>query len=892
MMKKRFNKAMSLIDVLIGVVVMVIAFLGIASAYQLATQVSNESKARSSAIALANKRIEQMKNMTYADIGTVGGYPEGLIEKETIDNSGTIAQTVKTNIIYGINCKDGVGSEADMQCPANGYGQCPDGVCPIDECPNDYKMIYVDVSWGGRFPGSVHNETIISPSSKEQECEEKGGILSVGVFDSFGQEILSPLIKVERLSETSSWEATPENGSYAFVLPESIDDYQVSVFKDGYSTQRTYAIGETYTPTGQIIAMPSKSNPSILEGQTTELSFIIDKVSDIKLYTKQADVGNIYYVKKNGNDSNNGLSASLPFLTISKAVSEADAGDMIFIGAGTYDESINFSSSGTSDNKIYLIGDITGKYSGDAGEVIINATSSNAIKIDGYDYITIYGIKLKNSSSAGIYIANAGNINFVNNIVEANTSKAVDIENSNNISIKDGDILSNGYGVYVNNSSALNIVNNNFSQNNNYALQILSSSNIDIKFNAISSNSGTGVIFSGSSVIDFKNNVVNSNQQGIKIIENSQGNIENNKIYSNSGDGIYCDNSTGNVLKNNLVYLNGLGVKLINICRNSSFYSNTVYNNTNEGVLIEANSSGNDLKDNIINNNYIGIKITNSTSTTETYNNVYNNSASDYSGIDKDDTSISSDPKFVNAGSGDFHLSQTASGQSENSSCINAGSQSASGAGLAENFSTRTDSQLDSDFLDLGFHYYTGSSDNAENEPDPFGDNLSNVSFNIQGTKTIGTDSDDQPIYKMATTSITDSNGYKLLSAIEKDSYTFFNFIRSGLSVDLFVSNPNQMPIAIQGGGTTTIFMGFKSQNSLLVTVKDSITANPIFGANVRVYNSGSDQSQITNAIGQSNFLPLSSDAYNIEVSAQDYATSTDSITISGHNTKTINLSK
>jgi hypothetical protein len=100
------------------------------------------------------------------------------------------------------------------------------------------------------------------------------------------------------------------------------------------------------------------------------------------------------------------------------------------------------------------------------------------------------------------------------------------------------------------------------------------------------------------------------------------------------------------------------------------------------------------------------------------------------------------------------------------------------------------------------------------------------------------------------------------------------------------------MPISIEGGGTSTIIMGFKSQNSLIVTVKDISNSNPIFGANVRVYNSWSDQSQISDVYGKVQFLPLSPEQYTLEVSAQDYVTSTETINISGHNQKTVNLSK
>jgi len=891
MMKYHYNKAMGLIDVLIGITLMAIAFLGIIGAYQLAVQVSNESKLRSSAIALANKRIEQIKNMPYSQIGAENGYPLGSIKKEEIDDSGSVSFTVKTDIIYGINCKDGVGLEEGMQCPDNAYGECPNGLCPIDDCPNDYKMIYVQVSWGGRFPGIVKNETIISPSSKEQECQEKGGILLVDVFDSLAQSVSSPLIKIKRISENQEWEATPESGSYAFVLPEASDDYQINVSKDGYSSERTYAVGETYLPSGQVIAMPNKSNPSIFEGQTTEISFIIDKVSDLILDTKQVVSDDIYYVKKNGDDSNNGLSPDFSFLTISKALSKAEAGDMIFVGAGTYNENLIFQSSGISGSDITLFADFDGKYTGNYGDVILSATSTYGIEMSGRNFITIYGFKIKNFTESGIYISNSGNINLINNIIESNSLKAIDIRDSSNIKIRDNDILSNGYGIYCQNSNGLDILGNNISQNGNYGFLSFSCNNIAFKFNSIYSNSGSGFVASATAGIDASNNSIYSNQGvGIKISSNSQGVFANNKIYSNSQEGFLCENSSSNILKNNLIYSNNFGIKMTDSCSDSSILSNTIHANTSDGILIDS-SSRNSLNNNIISGNLAGINVNNSTSTTEQYNDIYNNSEN-YKGINKDDTSINSDPKFINYSGGDFHLSQIASGQQENSPCIDSGSQTASSYGLASDFSTRSDNQGDSGTLDLGFHYFTGDQGSAQNLLSPFGTGLSNVSFKIHGIKTVGLDPSQNLIYKFSTTSQTDSSGYKKISGVQRDNYAFSDFSRSGLSIDLFVSYPNKMPISIEGGGTSTIIMGFKSQNSLIVTVKDISNSNPIFGANVRVYNSWSDQSQISDVYGKVQFLPLSPEQYTLEVSAQDYVTSTETINISGHNQKTVNLSK
>jgi hypothetical protein len=55
----------------------------------------------------------------------------------------------------------------------------------------------------------------------------------------------------------------------------------------------------------------------------------------------------VYYVAKTGSDSNSG-SASAPWLTIGHAALEAKAGDTVFVGNGTYNESVLFANSGTS----------------------------------------------------------------------------------------------------------------------------------------------------------------------------------------------------------------------------------------------------------------------------------------------------------------------------------------------------------------------------------------------------------------------------------------------------------------------------------------------------------------------------------------------------------------
>ncbi|MBN1592442.1 MAG: right-handed parallel beta-helix repeat-containing protein, partial [Candidatus Coatesbacteria bacterium] len=69
-----------------------------------------------------------------------------------------------------------------------------------------------------------------------------------------------------------------------------------------------------------------------------------------------------------------------------------------------------------------------------------------------------------------------------------------------------------------------------------------------------------------------------------------------------------------------------------------------------------------------------------------------------------DSGNFSEDPLFVDG----YYLSQTASGQSQQSPCVDAGSDSASNAGMSSR-TTRTDGVYDTGQVDVGYHYRDGS---------------------------------------------------------------------------------------------------------------------------------------------------------------------------------------
>lgn len=158
-----------------------------------------------------------------------------------------------------------------------------------------------------------------------------------------------------------------------------------------------------------------------------------------------------YYVRKTGSDSNAGTSAGAAKLTIQAAVNLATtAGDIVYVGAGTYRETVTLAASGSSGNPIQIIGDYSGAQTGDAGVVRITGSDNdstgtraycitatgrayNTIKrvlLDGY---TTYGIRLLGACTNCVvdqcYLDLGSGDSTTNMIVDGDTQGAVTVSN-------------------------------------------------------------------------------------------------------------------------------------------------------------------------------------------------------------------------------------------------------------------------------------------------------------------------------------------------------------------------------------------------------------------------------------------------------------------------------
>jgi prepilin-type N-terminal cleavage/methylation domain-containing protein len=254
------QKGFSLIEVLVGILLVVVIFTGIIGAFTLTLKTTFQSKARISALALANKRVEEIRNLPYKNIGTIGGIPFGVIPQVEQKNLNSIDFTITTSIIY--------------------IDDAFDGKLPADIVPTDYKRAKVKVSWPGIIGGEAILLTDISP--KGIETMAGGGTISLFVQDASGNGVGQAEVNVVNNSVIPPIDVLYLSDDYGYVVlagaPTSTEAYMVTVEKNGYSSQRTYSRSE--------IANPNKPHLSVYENSLTEPSFSIDRVSILNVETR------------------------------------------------------------------------------------------------------------------------------------------------------------------------------------------------------------------------------------------------------------------------------------------------------------------------------------------------------------------------------------------------------------------------------------------------------------------------------------------------------------------------------------------------------------------------------------------------------------------------------
>jgi parallel beta-helix repeat protein len=284
-------------------------------------------------------------------------------------------------------------------------------------------------------------------------------------------------------------------------------------------------------------------------------------------------VPSTFFVATNGNDANDGSSAS-PWLTLQHAADVVRAGDTVDVRAGNY-AGFDLWTDGTATSPI--------TFHAESGVVIdrANQRTADGINLEGADWIVIEGFKVTGVGRAGIRSVINHNVTIRNNNCDSNgrwgifTGFSDDLLIENNIASRSGA----EHGIYVSNSGDRPIIRGNVIWGN-YANGIHMNGDISqggdgiisgalVERNTIYDNGvggGSGINCDGVQNSRFQNNLIyNTHASGISLYQiDGGGPSKNNVIVNNTvivaSDGRWAlnikDGSTGNTVYNNVFYSN------------------------------------------------------------------------------------------------------------------------------------------------------------------------------------------------------------------------------------------------------------------------------------------------------------------------------------------------
>lgn len=292
-----------------------------------------------------------------------------------------------------------------------------------------------------------------------------------------------------------------------------------------------------------------------------------------------------YYVSNNGNDDNDG-SMDQPFKTFSAAATRAQAGDLILIAEGVYQEMLDITRSGEADAPIVFQAD-------QDADVRIDATGlRHGVIIWDADHIVVRNLTIENALGTGIHIHDHQDGHGADaNRIEGNTIRQCGTEGYN--------------GIYVGGHNNLvidnHVINNGRkstdSGNSGHGIYVLGNGN-RIQRNTIQGNARTGIRLEGEKNI-FEGNVIENNLEfGITIwvdapMKGEGLEIRHNTLRNNQRGGISVygqgdGEKPQNVLisSNAIVNENGeYGIRVIEGCRQVRVLNNTFQGAFSKAVL-------------------------------------------------------------------------------------------------------------------------------------------------------------------------------------------------------------------------------------------------------------------------------------------------------------------
>lgn len=270
--RKFYKDGFNLIEVVVGLALFLLVAVALFSLMTSGLKIVNTDQHRTTALGIARKRMEHVKNLPYDDVGTVGGVPSGDLEQTLTEVWNNVTFTVTTGIRY-------IDDEFD-------------DLAPDDTVNTDYKKVRIKVEWE---PEGTENPVILVTNIVPTQIESTatGGTLWIEVYDPTTdpiESIKNATVTIEAPTVSpavSVSEKTDEDGRFILPgVPEGIEAYEVTVTKSSYSTDQTYDRDALTNPN------PNPPHLNVIAGEvTTEYFEISKKVNLLGIHLREYKEG-------------------------------------------------------------------------------------------------------------------------------------------------------------------------------------------------------------------------------------------------------------------------------------------------------------------------------------------------------------------------------------------------------------------------------------------------------------------------------------------------------------------------------------------------------------------------------------------------------------------------
>lgn len=260
------NKGFTLVETLVATAIFVSISVGITAGFVNIFKMMNLIRIKGIMTNIANEQFEIIRNLSYKDVGTVSGIPSGVMYQNQIINRDNKVFSVDTIIRNFDDPFDGT---------FNGT--------PKDISPADMKLVEVVITCSSCDSNLTPITFTTKIAPKNLETASTNGALVVKVFDASGLPVTEAdvnIVNTTLIPSVNINDKTDINGMLTIVdAPPSVSGYQITVTKDGYSTDKTYPVGGFGNPN------PTKPNVTVVVQQISQISFTIDRTSTINVST-------------------------------------------------------------------------------------------------------------------------------------------------------------------------------------------------------------------------------------------------------------------------------------------------------------------------------------------------------------------------------------------------------------------------------------------------------------------------------------------------------------------------------------------------------------------------------------------------------------------------------